>query len=134
MESNFTVFVYGTLKPGGRYWPRFCEGKVIDVALAKVRGELYDLHVGYPGVLFRGNGWVEGCLLSFPKEADFLQLDWLEGYQPGRDVSKNEYIRLKMPCFSIDGEPLGDFWAYEMTEATLKRHNGTRMEEGNWPV
>ena len=26
--SDLTVFVYGTLKPGGHYWPEFCEGKV----------------------------------------------------------------------------------------------------------
>jgi gamma-glutamylcyclotransferase (GGCT)/AIG2-like uncharacterized protein YtfP len=134
MDSTQTVFVYGTLKPGGRYWPRFCEGKVSQVVPAKVRGELYDLHVGYPGVVFRGKGWVEGYLLSFPKEADFLQLDRLEGYEPGRDVSKNEYNRLKMPCFSLDGASLGDVWAYEITDVMLKHHKGTRIDGGNWVV
>ena len=49
-EAVYKVFVYGTLKPGGHYWPQFCEGKVSEVLPAKVQGKLYDLHVGYPGV------------------------------------------------------------------------------------
>ncbi|MGJ8652779.1 MAG: gamma-glutamylcyclotransferase family protein [Opitutaceae bacterium] len=134
MNNNYTVFVYGTLKPGGHYWPRFCEGKVSEVVPAKVHGELYDLHVGYPGAFFRGADWVQGCLLSFENEADFLQLDWLEGYEPQRSPSENEYNRLKVPCYSPKGEALGDFWAYEMTEATMTQHKGMRIESGDWPI
>ncbi len=132
--APFQVFVYGTLKPGGHYWPRFCAGKVTEVIPAQVHGELYDLHVGYPGVLLRGEAWVRGCILSFKDEADLRRLDELEGYAEGRDQRENEYNRLRVPCFSPTGEPLGEVWVYEMTETTMRRCSGTRIEDGNWPV
>jgi gamma-glutamylcyclotransferase (GGCT)/AIG2-like uncharacterized protein YtfP len=132
--SPHKVFVYGTLKPGGHYWPQFCEGKVSEVQPAMIRGELYDLHVGYPGVILQGDGWVQGCLLTFPREADFLQLDVLEGYVPGREESKNEYNRLKVPSYTPEGETLGEVWAYEMTEATMQRYTGTRIQSGYWAI
>lgn len=132
--SDLTVFVYGTLKPGGHYWPEFCEGKVEEPVPAKIHGKLYDLHVGYPGLLLRGESWVQGHLLTFKTEEDFLRLDYLEGYKLDRPYSKNEYIRLKVPAYSTGGEPLGEVWAYEMTEATMERHKGTRIPDGNWPV
>ncbi|HAV12455.1 MAG TPA: hypothetical protein DCX06_03010 [Opitutae bacterium] len=134
MYEPFTVFVYGTLKPGGHYWPRFCEGKVSEVQPAKIRGELYDLHLGYPGLLLRGDRWVQGCLLTFASRQDLEQLDWLEGYEANRPMEQNEYIRLKVPCYTPAGESLGDFWAYEMTETTLRQHKGTLIESGDWPV
>lgn len=132
--SPHKVFVYGTLKPGGHYWPQFCEGKVSEVQPAKIRGELYDLHVGYPGVILQGDNWVQGYLLTFPNEADFRQLDVLEGYIPGRSEEDNEYNRLEIACYTPAGEPLGDVWAYEMTEATMQRYTCSRIECGNWPV
>lgn len=131
---QYSVFVYGTLKPGGRYWPEFCEGRVSAVVPAMIRGELYDLHVGYPGVLLRGEDWVWGCVLSFANESDFLQLDRLEGFVPGRDESENEYNRLRVVCFAADGKSLGEVWAYEMTAATMRRYQSTRIADGNWRV
>ncbi|MGB0745247.1 MAG: gamma-glutamylcyclotransferase family protein [Opitutales bacterium] len=143
--SELSVFVYGTLKPGGHYWPEYCEGKVSSQVPAKVQGELYDLHVGYPGLWLGGPGhsgdcglpsktWVQGFILSFMHEQDFLRLDHLEGYEPGRPDSDNEYIRQKVHAYSIEGEKLGDVWAYEMTKATMQRHKATRLEDGNWPI
>jgi len=129
-----SVFVYGTLKPGGRYWPRFCEGKVSAVVPARIRGELYDLGVGYPACLRRGEGWVEGFVLTFPRSEDFARVDWLEGYSPTRPPEENEYQRIKAATFGPDGEPLGRVWAYEMSEAAIRRHGGVRIADGNWPV
>jgi gamma-glutamylcyclotransferase (GGCT)/AIG2-like uncharacterized protein YtfP len=132
--SDLTVFVYGTLKPGGHYWPEFCEGKVNEPVPAKIRGELYDLHVGYPGLILEGVDWVQGYLLTFRSEADFLRLDILEGYKPRRPYSENEYIRLKVPCFTPSGESIGKVWAYEMTTSTMDRYEATRIPDGNWPI
>jgi gamma-glutamylcyclotransferase (GGCT)/AIG2-like uncharacterized protein YtfP len=134
MQAPHTVFVYGTLKPGGHYWPQFCEGKVSEVTPAKIQGELYDLNVGYPGVLLRVDDWVQGHVLTFPKEQDFQQLDVLEGYQPGRPDSENEYNRLRVPYFNLKGESLGMVWAYEMTNATFRKHTTTKIKDGNWPL
>ncbi|MGB0408747.1 MAG: gamma-glutamylcyclotransferase family protein [Opitutales bacterium] len=132
--SDLSVFVYGTLKPGGPYWPEFCENKVGTPVPAKIRGELYDLHVGYPGLVLRGDSWVHGYALSFKTEKDFLRLDYLEGYDPERPYSENEYIRLRVPCYSEAGDALGELWTYEISEATFARHKTTRMVDGKWPI
>ncbi len=128
------VFVYGTLKPGGSYWPQFCEGKVGLATPAKIRGELYDLHVGYPGVFLRGEQWVQGYVLSFTRPADFFQLDVLEGFKPNRSNQLNEYVRVRVDYFNEHGVSLGEAWAYEMTQATFERFSSTRIENGNWPT
>ncbi len=134
MDKRHKVFVYGTLKPGGHYWPQFCEGKVSAAVPAKIHGELYDLHVGYPGVFMRGDDWVQGYVLTFPRQADFAQLDVLEGFKPNRPNELNEYVRLRVNYYNHEGEPLGAVWAYEMTEATFRHFAGTRIESGNWPI
>ena len=132
--STQKVFVYGTLKPGGFYWPQFCEGKVGLAIPAKIRGELYDLHVGYPGAFLGGDEWVQGYVLSFPRAVDFFQLDVLEGFEPDRPNQLNEYVRVRVDYFSAGGVRLGEAWAYEMTDATFKRFSSTRIEDGNWPA
>ncbi|MGJ8640543.1 MAG: gamma-glutamylcyclotransferase family protein [Opitutaceae bacterium] len=134
MQSEYTVFVYGTLKPGGHYWSRFCEGKVSRVVPAKIRGSLYDLNVGYPGLVLDDRSWVLGCILTLPRMRDFLKLDMLEGYDETRDSSLNEYTRLKVPCFGPKGETLGDHWTYEMTPSTQQKHECTLIESGDWIV
>ena len=128
------VFVYGTLKPGGHYWPRFCEGKVTTAIPAKIHGELYDLHVGYPGLFIRGDSWVYGYVLTIPRDEDFEQLDVLEGYQPNRAEELNEYTRVQVECFDQVGASLGEVWVYEMTETTFRQSAGTRIEDGDWCV
>jgi gamma-glutamylcyclotransferase (GGCT)/AIG2-like uncharacterized protein YtfP len=133
-QSEYTVFVYGTLKPGGHYWSRYCGGKVNEVRPAQIRGTLYDLHVGYPGVRFGASTGVQGYLLTFKRQADFMELDVLEGFIAGRDPEHNEYNRCKVACFSPQGDPLGEVWAYEMSAARIAQMGGTPIEDGNWKV
>lgn len=133
-DLGYKVFVYGTLKPGGHYWPRFCEGKVSAQEPAQINGRLYDLHVGYPAMSLQGTGWVQGYVLTFPREADFLQLDVLEGYDSKRDPAENEYWRLKVHCYSPEGCPLGEVWAYEMAVERIAQMGGTLLADGNWQV
>ena len=114
-------------------WPEFCQGKLLaEPVAAKIRGELYDLQAGYPGLLLNGDSWVWGYVLDFAREADFLRLDYLEGYEPGRPEAENEYNRLRVACFSTAGKPLGEVWTYEMSAATRARQCGTRIESGDW--
>ena len=134
-HSDLRVFVYGTLKPGGHYWPEFCQGKLSAEPLpAKIKGSLYDLGIGYPGLLLNSDQWVQGFILEFATESDFLRLDYLEGYAPDRPESENEYNRLKVPCFSPEDKVIGAVWAYEMTARTSARYQGILIEDGNWPV
>jgi gamma-glutamylcyclotransferase (GGCT)/AIG2-like uncharacterized protein YtfP len=134
MSLDLKVFVYGTLKPGGHYWPRFCEGKVARYRPAKIQGELYDLHVGYPGLRLRGQNWAHGYLLEFKDPVHLDGLDYLEGYAANRPESENEYNRVRVPCYDEEGEPLGEVWAYEITPTAFARLHPTRIENGNWPV
>jgi gamma-glutamylcyclotransferase (GGCT)/AIG2-like uncharacterized protein YtfP len=132
--SDLSVFVYGTLKPGGHYWPKYCAGKVKSILPAQIQGELYDLHVGYPGLILRGDDWVQGYVLTFSQQADFAELDVLEGYEPGRSNEQNEYLRLRVQCYDAAGEPLGEVWAYEITDFSFKNYTATRIEDGNWYI
>ena len=132
--KGHTVFVYGTLKPGGHYWQRFCEGKVSSVVPAKIRGTLYDLHLGYPGLKLEGQSWVQGVLLHFPSDADFARLDELEGYDSHRPDSENEYLRRKVECFKSDGRPLGMHWTYEITDSVLQSSRATLIKDGVWVI
>ena len=128
------IFVYGTLKPGGHYWPQFCEGKVARRRPAKIHGELYDLHVGYPGLRLRGQNWVHGYLLELKDPVHLDGFDYLEGYAANRPESQNEYNRARVPCYDEEGQPLGEVWAYEITATAFAKHDTTYIEGGNWPV
>mgnify|MGYP005863976501 CR=1 FL=1 len=101
---------------------------------AKIRGELYDMQVGYPGLRLKGVGWVYGYLMTFFNEADFLRLDYLEGYEPQRAEEENEYLRLKIPCYDLSSTLIGDVWAYEITTRMMEELSATRIPDGNWPV
>lgn len=90
--AELFVFVYGTLKPGGRYHQRYC-GKALAQALPAVtKGRLYSFtQWGYPAMT-AGDDWVKGYLLTFYDTADVCsavlkQLDDLEGVLDS-DVSK----------------------------------------------
>ena len=132
--SDLSVFVYGTLKPGGYYWHRFCEAKVCGQTPARIRGELYDLGCGYPGAIFNGTGWIEGVVLEFKHAVDFEAVDELEGYRPGASSKVNEYERRKVPCFSRKGDSLGLVWAYEINPHYLNRYDARLLPDGQWCV
>lgn len=132
--SDLRVFVYGTLKPGGRYWPRFCEGKVAEPVVAKVRGRLYDLPAGYPALVAGGQDWAQGHLLTFRSEVDFAEVDRLEGYDPWGPPADNDYQRIRVDSFTPGGEPLGSVWTYVMDGARVHGLGGSLVEDGDWPV
>lgn len=127
------VFVYGTLQPGGLYWASHCEGRVRNIRPAQIRGTLYDLHLGYPGLRLEGDGWVQGCLLEVLNAEDFIRIDFLEGYDPARPEAENEYQRRRVECFDSDGASLGMVCTYEVSPAVLATHSGTWIASGVWP-
>ncbi|MEM8550362.1 MAG: gamma-glutamylcyclotransferase family protein, partial [Verrucomicrobiota bacterium] len=119
------------LKPSGHYWPSYAEGKVTQHCPAKVRGRLYDLAPGYPG-LIAGEDWAEGVLLSLVNAAVLAGFDELEGYVAGRDPALNEYQRVEVPCWSLEDEPLGHVWTYLMDEEKARALGGIYLPEGRW--
>lgn len=107
-NDSLRVFVYGTLKPGGRYWRRLCAGRVKGCFPAWIQGQLFDLPVGYPAVVASedADAVVHGFVLRFaPAEGEEVlqDLDDLEGYDPTDPESPdNEYRRF--PCLAYPRE------------------------------
>ena len=129
--STLKVFVYGTLKPGERNYQRCCDRRTKSETPAYTQGILYDLPVGYPAMI-EGEQKVRGYLLVFNNPKILDTFDILEGYQPERDRNSNEYYRLYVPVYAIDGEYLTKAWAYFMTPAKVKQYQGNIIESGWW--
>ena len=138
MESWLCVFVYGTLKPGGRYHQRCCGDLLTEATPALVRGRLYDFpQLGYPAMT-SGEDWVKGFLLSFRQStaicADVLRrLDQLEDYSDARPREENDYQRCRRSVFRPDYEPLMVAWVYEMAIARVRSYGGVYLASGEWP-
>lgn len=127
------VFVYGTLKPGGYYWARFCEGRVSEAVEAKVRGNLYALPMGYPA-LAKGDGWAQGYLLTLHDEAVLAGFDMLEDYDPDRAPSENEYQRVEVSVYSNEDDAIGTAWTYIMDLDRINELHGVIIANGEWDV
>ena len=130
--TDLRVFVYGTLKPGGLYWPRFCEGRVCAVREARVRGCLFDLDLGYPALRLGGSEWVRGVVLDLAGPEVLRGIDRLEGFEPGRDEDRNEYTRRRAEAFDPGGGALGPVWTYEMAADKIEAAGGRRIPDGVW--
>ncbi len=132
--DDFRVFVYGTLQPGGFYWGRFCEGRAEVVGRAWIRGSLYDLPVGYPGVWLDGPGRVRGVVLDLAGPQVLRGIDGLEGFDPEGPADENEYERRRVEAFDEADNSLGFVWAYGMSPGKIAEENGSLVENGIWPV
>ncbi|MGB7249578.1 MAG: gamma-glutamylcyclotransferase family protein [Phormidesmis sp.] len=136
---DLAVFVYGTLKPGGRYHQRYCDRYLTKAHLAVVKGRLYDFpQWGYPAIT-PGHEWVKGCLLIFrqsPARCDDIlrQLDKLEGYVSDAIAKDNDYQRCWKQIFTPDYQPLQKAWVYQMSRDQVRQHSGVYLPEGDWPV
>ncbi len=145
---DLAVFVYGTLKPGGRYHRQYCDRALAQVVPAMTKGLLYDFPTwGYPAMV-SGEGWVKGCLLLFKGEAavcnSILQgLDRLEGVDDGPpNLEKAEltalysdsYYRCQQSIFTLTREPLQSAWVYLMTSEQVRHYGGLIVASGDWPI
>ena len=107
-------FVYGTLRPGGRYWANV-EPYVAGYEPARVDGlVLYHLPEGYPAAV-PGSGIVFGDLLFIRSGSERVArdvMDEIESYDP-RDEEDSLYLRRQ-----VNVRPLRGFiefipsWAY----------------------
>tara|TARA_R100000027_G_scaffold61057_1_gene52187 strand:- start:21883 stop:22317 length:435 start_codon:yes stop_codon:yes gene_type:complete len=129
--EDLRVFVYGTLKPGGFYWQRFCEGKVDRWWPARTRGEVYHLPIGYPASVFGGDCWIQGVVLEMKDIEAMKGLDSLEGFDPYRTVG-NDYRRLRVEVFDLESDRVDRVWSYEMDLRKIVGQGGIRVESGNW--
>jgi len=84
------VFVYGTLKPRGKYYQIYCQGKTFKEIKCWAKGRLFNLPLGYPA-MSKGDHKVFGYLLYFTFLKDLKNLDKLEGYSGISNAPLNEY-------------------------------------------
>jgi len=133
-RKNFLlqVFVYGTLKPGEANYPAYCADKVINYQEAYTKGKIYHLPaLGYPGMT-EEEGKVQGFLLTFADFSALKNLDQLEGYDPQRHLSDNEYYRQKILVYDSSDKFLAEAWAYFMTFEKVKNKGGILITSGCW--
>ena len=135
VKIDLQLFVYGSLVPGGEYWGRFCEGKVVARRKARVWGRLFRSREGYLALALaeersalsfeRLPVWIPGWVLTLRDGAALRAIDGLEGYAEGRAEEKNDYQRVRVACYAPGGEAepeaLGEAWCYVMTAGQLTR-------------
>lgn len=120
------IFVYGTLKPGGRNY-HLAQG-VTGAEAGYLEGYTL-LHFdpeGYPAMV-PGEGRVYGFVLTFADiEAALPPLDALEGC----DLTPPEYERLVVAV-----QPSGErVWTYVyINQVRLSAEGTTPVDGGNWP-
>lgn len=135
--ETIDVFVYGTLKPGGRYHPEYCAPYLKKSQPAQVRGQLYDLpHLGYPAMTL-GDGWVKGYLFTLDAIA-LSGLDYLEGYSPPEKPAlhdendfEEEYMRQQATVFDLAGQVIGEAWIYFMEQPPA---GAIWLSTGEWMI
>jgi len=139
-SKEFTsVFVYGTLKPGGIYHDRFCSSFKFEAEEAYVNGKLFDFSpLGYPGALEGDDLRICGFVLRFShKESEVLsKLDELKGYDPNRQEGLNEYYRKRVNVFknAENSEASENAWCYFMALKKIESLRGVQMPDGFWPT
>lgn len=125
MEHSKTtrVFVYGTLRRGGRNDIHRYQPLPRWVTTARVQGRLY--HLGrYPGLLLGQGGWVMGEVYEVTPSV-LVQLDHLEGLLP---EPTGEYHRRTVAVDTPDG-PLSCV-LYEIDPSRIEGR--PLIEHGDW--
>ncbi len=125
-----SIFVYGTLKPGQANYGCCCD-RLLSAEAAMVRGQLFDLSVGYPAMTL-GEQWILGYRLIFPDEQILIILDELEDYRRHRPSHENEYQRVWVEIFSRQAQSLGGGWTYRMDIERVQRYQGRLVDSGEW--
>ena len=137
-QQNTSVFVYGTLKPGGLYHEAYCGRFRFEASKGSISGTLFDFPaLGYPGALEHATNKVRGFLFTFyhPEQEVLTTFDELEGYDPRRPSFQNEYYRKKIPVYGDANQVIyPNAWCYFMESRKISILEGIQLLEGNWPV
>ncbi|MDL9997157.1 gamma-glutamylcyclotransferase family protein [Variovorax sp. J22P240] len=119
------VFVYGTLRSGGRNDIARFHPKPERVADARIAGTLYDLGA-YPGAVLGGPGEVFGEIYRITPELE-AQLDALEEVKPD---GSGEYIKREVP---VEPDAGGEGLSCLVYEIHPERVRGRRViAGGDW--
>ena len=153
--SPLIMFFYGTLKRGQRNHERFCGG-ALRVEVGAVRGDLFDVHLGYPALVVPEESiWAFGTgnyrrdaqehqrsgrgpspLLEGPRAfGEIFAFDDPESRLPDLDRlegfdpadTSSHYRRVLLPVETIEGSGLLA-WAY-----VVEQSSGSHLPGGRWP-
>jgi gamma-glutamylcyclotransferase (GGCT)/AIG2-like uncharacterized protein YtfP len=104
-EARLPIFVYGTLRPGEKNYPRHLAGRTVGEVAATAAGLLYFVADGGYPYLEPGPGWVAGELVYLDQrryEQTLREIDALEEYDPA-DEAHSVYLRRRATVTLPDG-------------------------------
>lgn len=119
------LFVYGTLKRGGKYHDYLEEAELV-AEHATAKGEIYDTGLGYPALDLNGKGEVQGEVYDIP-EALWPAIDYLEDYSG--EAATDLFNKVE-----IEVEAGGKSLQTVVYVATTKDQLKEKVETGNWDV
>ena len=125
--TELKVFVYGTLKVGGRFSKRFDPVRT-SVKIGSIKGTLYDLG-SFPGVKLNSSDEVVGEIHTYTQAEDVEKsLDRIEGYF-GENHPHNLYNKKEVEVTTAEGAEICK--VYEFAKDVEKF---TKIKEGVWKV
>lgn len=128
--ENLPVFVYGTLRPGQKNYPRYLRGRTRRERSATISGQLYFVEDGGYPYLTPGRGEVFGDLMELcPSRCEEVlrEVDRLEDYDP-LDEEHSVYLRRKTEADLGNGERV-TAWVYYWNRPEVK---GKRIFSGDF--
>jgi gamma-glutamylcyclotransferase (GGCT)/AIG2-like uncharacterized protein YtfP len=130
LSPQLPVFVYGTLRPGEKNYPRYLAGRTLAELPGTVAGELFFVADGGYPYLSTGEGRVQGEMMVLAPQhyaATLSRLDALEEYDP-QDEANSVYLRRSAKVLLADGsERLA--WVYYWNLAVVQ---GKRIVSGDF--
>lgn len=133
VSETIPVFVYGTLLEGFQNHDLYVKPYRHQAFPATIKGEIYHLPQGYPGLL-EGTDDVHGAILFFTPEeyeAALAGLDELETYH-GPNDPRNEYERVEVTArMEKTGEAVTTY-VYRYLDEEFVRGLGIRVQDGDW--
>lgn len=124
------VFVYGTLKVGGKLDRESLAKRRTSVVTATIVGKLYDAG-WYPAVKLGGKSVVHGEVHEFGKKdiSSIVEtMDRIEGYNSREKDERNLYVRRIVIAKSKDGEKMKAY-VYEFSSDLPEKR---RVKSGVW--
>ncbi|GAA0611462.1 gamma-glutamylcyclotransferase [Virgibacillus siamensis] len=121
------VFVYGTLRMGGRNHD-YLEGAACIYSQCRVRGKLFDTDKDYPVMQLNDSSCVFGELYNVT-DSQMKIIDALEGFEDGR--SDNLYNKVTTSVWNESGE---ECLAIVYTAAQSMNYSTCEISSGDWCV
>jgi len=134
MNLVLPIFVYGSLLEGFWNYEHYIRPYEHRIIPAVIKGELYHLSPGYPGLL-AGTDDIIGAVVYFSTqvyEKALAGLDELEDFYGANDP-RNEYERIIVPARVLDEiEKVENVYVYRYVDEQYIKKEGKWLAHGNW--